>query len=242
MTSLQRSRAGATAFFAVNGIVGFAFVPRLADIQASLGLDDAGLGVVLAIGTMGGLLVGPLAAPLIHRWGAVPVASAAGLLSLPPLILLGWAAVPAVFALALALLLASDAVMDSAMNTRALEVERVYGRSIINGFHAWWSLGTIIGSGLGALSIILDIALGPFLTVIAVLAAAALVAVWAAGAGAVPEGEQARNDHGDDETHHLSRGRALKVMLASGGALLAAFIMAAILVEDVPVRWGSVYL
>lgn len=242
MTSLQRSRAGATAFFAVNGIVGFAFVPRLADIQASLALDDAGLGVVLAIGTMGGLLVGPLAAPLIHRWGAVPVASAAGLLSLPPLILLGWAAVPAVFALALALLLAADAVMDSAMNTRALEVERVYGRSIINGFHAWWSLGTIIGSGLGALSIILGIALGPFLTVIAVLAGAALVAVWAAGTGAVPEGEQARNDHGDDETHHLSRGRALKVMLASGGALLAAFIMAAILVEDVPVRWGSVYL
>ena len=242
MTSLQRSRAGATAFFAVNGIVGFAFVPRLADIQASLALDDAGLGVVLAIGTMGGLLVGPLAAPLIHRWGAVPVASAAGLLSLPPLILLGWAAVPAVVALALALLLAADAVMDSAMNTRALEVERVYGRSIINGFHAWWSLGTIIGSGLGALSIILGIALGPFLTVIAVLAGAALVAVWAAGTGAVPEGEQARNDHGDDETHHLSRGRALKVMLASGGALLAAFIMAAILVEDVPVRWGSVYL
>ncbi|MGA1214856.1 MAG: MFS transporter, partial [Candidatus Nanopelagicales bacterium] len=117
-----------------------------------------------------------------------------------------------------------------------------YGRSIINGFHAWWSLGTIIGSGLGALSIILGIALGPFLTVIAVLAAAALVAVWVAGTGAVPEGEQARNDHGDDGTHHLSRGRALTVMLASGGALLAAFIMAAILVEDVPVRWGSVYL
>jgi MFS family permease len=31
-------------------------------------------------------------------------------------------------------------------------------------------------------------------------------------------------------------------MMGSGGALLAAFIMAAILVEDVPARWGSVYL
>lgn len=242
MTSLQRSRVGATAFFAVNGIVGFTFVPRLAEIQAALGLDDAGLGVVLAVGTMGGLLVGPLAAPLIHRWGAIPVASAAGLLSLPPLILLGWAAVPAVFALGLALLLAADAVMDSAMNTRALEVERVYGRSIINGFHAWWSLGSIIGSGLGALSIILDVALGPYLTVVAIAAAVPLVVVWIAGSGAVPEGEQARNAHGGDETHHLSRTRALRVMLASGGALLAAFIMAAILVEDVPVRWGSIYL
>ncbi|MEY3734114.1 MAG: hypothetical protein RL347_1473, partial [Actinomycetota bacterium] len=52
MTPLQRSRVGATAFFAINGIVGFTFVPRLAEIQGALGLDDAGLGVVLAVGTM----------------------------------------------------------------------------------------------------------------------------------------------------------------------------------------------
>lgn len=242
MTPLQRSRAGGTAFFAINGILGFSFVPRLAEIQASLGLDAAGLGVVLAIGTAGGLVVGPLAAPLVHRWGAVPVASAMGLLALPPLVVMGWASIPAVFALAFFVFWAADAVMDSAMNTRALEVEAAYGRSIINGFHAWWSLGSIIGSALGAGSALLGIALGPFLTGLAVLAAAALIAVWAAGTGAVPEGEQARNDHSTGETHHLSRRRALAVMLGSGGALLAAFIMAAILVEDVPARWGSVYL
>ena len=242
MTSLQRSRAGATAFFAINGILGFAFVPRLAEIQARLGLDDAGLGVVLAIGTAGGLVVGPLAAPLVHRWGAVPVASAVGLLALPPLVVMGWASVPAVFALAFFVFWAADALMDSCMNTRALEVEAAYGRSIINGFHAWWSLGSIIGSALGALSALAGIALGTFLSILAVLAAVALVIVWVAGTGAVPEGEQSRNDHASGETHHLSRRRALAVMFGSGGALLAAFIMAAILVEDVPARWGSVYL
>jgi MFS family permease len=242
VTSLQRSRVGATAFFAINGILGFAFVPRLAEIQARLGLDDAGLGVVLAIGTAGGLVVGPLAAPLVHRWGAVPVASMVGLLALPPLVVMGWASVPAVFAIAFFFFWAADALMDSCMNTRALEVEAAYGRSIINGFHAWWSLGSIIGSALGALSALAGISLGTFLSVLAVLAAVALVTVWAAGTGAVPEGEQSRNDHASGETHHLSRRRALAVMFGSGGALLAAFIMAAILVEDVPARWGSVYL
>lgn len=242
MTPLQRSRVGATAFFAINGILGFAFVPRLAEIQARLGLDDAGLGVVLAIGTAGGLVVGPLAAPLVHRWGAVPVASAVGLLALPPLVVMGWASVPAVFAIAFFFFWAADALMDSCMNTRALEVEAAYGRSIINGFHAWWSLGSIIGSALGALSALAGISLGTFLSVLAVLAAVALVSVWAAGTGAVPEGEQSRNDHASGETHQLSRRRALAVMFGSGGALLAAFIMAAILVEDVPARWGSVYL
>lgn len=242
MTTLQRSRVGATAFFAINGILGFAIVPRLAEIQARLGLDDAGLGVVLAIGTAGGLVVGPLAAPLVHRWGAVPVASAVGLLALPPLVVMGWASAPAVFAIAFFFFWAADALMDSCMNTRALEVEAAYGRSIINGFHAWWSLGSIIGSALGALSALAGVPLGTFLSVLAILAAIALVTVWAAGTGAVPEGDQARNDHASGETHHLSRRRAFAVMLGSGGALLAAFIMAAILVEDVPARWGSVYL
>lgn len=242
MTPLQRSRIGATAFFAINGILGFAIVPRYAEIQSSLGLDDAGLGVVLAIGTAGGLVVGPLAAPLVHRWGAVRVASATGLLSLPPLIVMGWAGVAAVFAIAFFFFWAADAVMDSAMNTRALEVEAAYGRSIINGFHAWWSLGTIIGSALGALSANAGIALGPFVTALAIVSGAALLAVGLSGTGAVPEGEQARNDHASGGTHHLSRRRALAMMLGSGGALLAAFIMAAILVEDVPAKWGSVYL
>lgn len=242
VTPLQRSRLGATAFFAINGILGFAFVPRLAEIQARLGLDDAGLGVVLAIGTVGGLVVGPLAAPLVHRWGAVPVASMVGLIALPPLVVMGWATVPAVFAIAFFFFWAADALMDSCMNTRALEVESAYGRSIINGFHAWWSLGSIIGSALGALSGLAGIALGTFLSVLAVLAALALIGVWVAGTGAVPEGDQSRNDDALGETHHLSRRRALAVMFGSGGALLAAFIMAAILVEDVPARWGSVYL
>jgi MFS family permease len=233
---------GATAFFAINGVLGFAFVPRLAEIQSSLGLDDAGLGVVLAIGTAGGLVVGPLAAPLIHRWGAVPVTSAVGLVSLPFLVVMGWATVPAVFALAFFFFWAADAVMDSAMNTRALEVESAYGRSIINGFHAWWSLGSIIGSALGALSALAGIALGPFLAVLAGISGVALIVLWAGGTGAVPESEQTRNDDASGETHELSRRRALVVMMGSGGALLAAFIMAAILVEDVPARWGSVYL
>jgi len=242
VTPLQRSRVGATAFFTVNGIALFAIMPRLAQIQADLGLDDAGLGVVLAVGTVGGLLVGPLAAPLIHRWGAVPVASAAGLLSLPPLVVLGWAGTPIVFALALGLVLAADAVMDSAMNTRALEVEVVYGRSIINGFHAWWSLGTIIGAALGSLSILIGLALGPFLLLLAIVSGAVLAVVWSMGAGAVPEGEQERNASDRGDAADMSRRQAFVTMMASGGIVLALFIMGAILVEDVPARWGSIYL
>jgi fucose permease len=78
--------------------------------------------------------------------------------------------------------------------------------------------------------------------VLAGISGIALIVLWVAGTGAVPESEQTRNEGASGETHELSRRRALAVMMGSGGALLAAFIMAAILVEDVPARWGSVYL
>lgn len=238
MTPLQRARGSAVAIFAMNGIIAFSFVPRLLEIQADLGLDDASLGLVLAVGTVGGLVVGPVAGVLVHRWGAIPVAVVAGLVMAPALAMIGFAGTAVVLAAALFVLMGGDAVMDSAMNSRGLEVESAYGRSIINSFHGWWSLATIIGSGLGSLSAVLGVPLPVFLTVMSVATAVVLLLVLGAGSGVVPEVAHARNAN----TEHLNRRKTLAVMLRGGGAILAVFIVAAIIVEDVPVRWGSIYL
>ena len=67
-----RNLIATIAFFAINGIVGFSILPRLAEIQQRAGLDDAGLGVALAVGTAGGLVVGPIAGVLVQRWCPPP--------------------------------------------------------------------------------------------------------------------------------------------------------------------------
>jgi MFS family permease len=233
--ALRRARIGTVGFFALNGVVGFSFLPRLVEIQADVGLDDAGLGIVLAIGTAGGLVVGPIAGVLVQRWGSVRVSLIFGLLMLPGLVAVGFAGSAALLAVALAVLLGADAIMDSAMNSRALEVQEAYGRSIINSLHAWWSLATIVGSGLGALSAVLEIPLGTFLTGVAVVAAVALLL-------------SARQPHLDVPSIRpiadppANRRRALGLMLRGGGILLGVYIMLAVTVEDVPIRWGSIYL
>lgn len=233
--ALRRARIGTVGFFALNGVVGFSFLPRLVEIQADVGLDDAGLGIVLAIGTAGGLVVGPIAGVLVQRWGSVRVSLIFGLLMLPGLVAVGFAGSAALLAVALAVLLGADAIMDSAMNSRALEVQEAYGRSIINSLHAWWSLATIVGSGLGALSAVLEIPLGTFLTGVAVVAAVALLV-------------SARQPHLDVPSIRpiadppANRRRALGLMRRGGGILLGVYIMLAVTVEDVPIRWGSIYL
>jgi hypothetical protein len=53
LARLRRARIATIAFFAINGMVGFSILPRLVEIQQRADLDDAGLGIALAVGTAG---------------------------------------------------------------------------------------------------------------------------------------------------------------------------------------------
>ena len=64
------------------------------------------------------------------------------------------------FAAALFVAGASDAVTDVAQNSHALRVQRNYGRSIINSFHAVWASGAITGGLLGAAAIAMAVPRG----------------------------------------------------------------------------------
>lgn len=244
-SSLLRARVATSGFFVINAIVGFSFLPRLAEIQSKAGLNDAGLGVALAVGTAGGLVIGPLAGVLVQRWGAVPIAGIMGLATLPGLIAVGFATNGVALAAAFAALLAADAMMDTAMNTRALQVQGGYGRSIINSFHGWWSLATIIGSGIGALSAVLDVSLSTFVIIIAGISGIALLIFWRMDSVMIQASTTLYSETAPESALDTPRRAGLSLtssLLRSGGVLLIVFIMAAVIVEDVPVRWGSIYL
>jgi hypothetical protein len=55
-----------------------------------------------------------------------------------------------VLAAALFIAGAFDAITDVAQNVHGLRVQRDYGRSIINSFHAVWAVGAILGGLMGA--------------------------------------------------------------------------------------------
>ena len=50
-------------------------------------------------------------------------------------------------------------VWDVAMNVEGADVERRLGRTIMPRFHAGFSLGTVIGAGVGALAVPLEVPL-----------------------------------------------------------------------------------
>ena len=52
---------------------------------------------------------------------------------------------------ALVVLGMGNSLLDVSMNAHAARVEEAYGRPIFAGFHAFWNIGGLLGSGAGAL-------------------------------------------------------------------------------------------
>ena len=245
---LARARIAVSVLFAVNGIALATWLPRLAQVQADLGLDDAQLGVVLACGAAGGLIVGPLSGVLVPRWGSARVSVLSFIAIVPALPLIGLVPSGLLLAVVLFWLGAVDAVMDAAMNAHGLRLQSRYGRSVINGFHGFWSLGTVAGAVVGTLCLAAGL---PIAWMMAGVAAASAIAVgltarWLLG-GPDPDSHSADEDAVAEATSNadplsVPTPRSWRRILTPLTALLGLFTLLTVIIEDVPARWSSVYL
>jgi MFS family permease len=146
-------RAGAVAAtFVVNGLGGPGFLPRLPERQAALGLSDAGLGLVLVGMAAGALVASPVAGRLVGTRGSRPVVVASAVALGASLWTAGAAPTPLLLALALAVIGASDAAMDTAMNANAAAYEGRTGGSIMHRLHGAWAVGALSAAGIAALA------------------------------------------------------------------------------------------
>lgn len=173
----RAARVAVSILFCTNGALLASFLPRLPAVKAELGLSNAALGAGIAFGPVGALLASTIASWLVARVGSGRLAVAASVaygLTLP---VIGLAPVWIAFAGAVFLLGFCDGAADVAQNSHGLRVQRKYGRSLINGFHAWWSIGGVIGGLSAAAAAALEVPLTLHLAVAGgILAAAAIVA------------------------------------------------------------------
>lgn len=246
MAPLPRARVAVSVLFAVNAFGLSAWLPRLAELQSDLGLDAAQIGLVLAAGAAGGLLVGPLGGYLIAHSSSARVAVWCFVLMAPVLPAIGLAGSGWLLAAALLWLGALDAVMDGAMNAHGLRVQQRYGRSVINSFHGYWSLGTVAGALVGSACLAIGL---PIAWMMAAVALVSLVAVAWTARWLLPGADPAH--HADDDaraeaTTTVDPGAVAPSgygrVLTRGTALLGLFTLLAVIVEDIPARWSSIYL
>ncbi|WTW95668.1 MFS transporter [Streptomycetaceae bacterium NBC_01309] len=157
--AVRRARLAVLACFLIQGASFAVLVTRIPAIQDRYELGDGALTLVLSlvpiVAGVGSLLAEKLAA----RYGSHHVLRTAQPVVCASVLGVGagdtvWqlAAVLVVFALALG-------AVDATMNMQAVGIQARQGRSVMNGFHAAWSLGGIAGAGLATFADHKDVAL-----------------------------------------------------------------------------------
>ncbi|MFD4021339.1 MFS transporter [Streptomyces sp. SH5] len=247
LPAARHARAAVAVLFFTNGALFANLLPRYPQIKEDLAIGNGAYGLAVAAFPAGAITAGLAAGLLIRRMGSARVAVLGTLLTGAGILAAGLAPSVALFATALFLAGAMDALTDVAQNAHGLRVQRLYGRSILNSFHAVWSIGAVTGGLMAAGAMALGLSLG------AHLAVSAVVLVATAGAAlrfCLPGPDNEPEKTGPQGTSAEKTGpEGLAAAGARGtsrvGVVLAALVLiatAGTLVEDAGSSWAALYL
>ncbi|MBW8027189.1 MFS transporter [Clavibacter michiganensis subsp. michiganensis] len=246
---VRRARVAVGVLFFTNGAIFANLLPRYPSIKAELGLANVEFGAAVAASPLGALIAGLAAGVLIRRYRSARVAVAATVVASIGILLAGLAPGWLVLAGALFLAGAMDSITDVAQNSHALRVQRLYGRSIINSFHAVWSIGAVAGGIMGAAAAQIRMPLLVHLSISAALfsALAVLSLLWLLKGPEPEPGEGgAAHSHAPDPEADVARAASPRALglVAKYGVLLALVIIASggAIVEDAGSSWSAIYL
>lgn len=148
-----RARAAVYLTFAVVGALMGAWVPRIPEVKARLDLSAGSLGLALLATAIGSLVALPIVGQVIRAHGSVRttrlfLALFCAAAVLPGLSAQLWQLWALLFVLGFLM-----GCVDVAMNSQAVTVEKTHFRPLMSGFHAAWSLGSLLGAGIGSVGI-----------------------------------------------------------------------------------------
>lgn len=148
----KQARGAVAAIFFLNGFLYGSWASRIPAIRDQVSLSDGELGLALACAAIGSIVAMPIAGGRAARLGsrqATRIAFAAAAIAQAIVALAPTLPVLCAFLFVLGAAMGS---CDVTMNAHGVAVERRFGRAILAGFHATFSVGGLAGAALGALA------------------------------------------------------------------------------------------
>ena len=231
LAHLSAARHGVAMLFVANALVFATIVTRYPELKDRFDLSELTFGLMVACGPVGSVVGSLIAGRLVARLGAVPVAVTSSVLLGVLLTVAGFAGGPVVLGAVLFAIGFGDATGDVGNNAHGLAIQRLMGRSIINGLHGAWSAGAIAGALLGAMALQFAVPFGIHLPAMGVIiVVASLCALPLVRLHTTPPTLGVRS-----EPHR--RGRFTAILIAACAiAAIGAFL------EDLGSTWGGVYV
>lgn len=159
--SKEKIRYAVLSLFLAQGLCFASWASRLTDIKSSFNLQDLlHFGLLVTLQPIGKFLAIPIVGFLMQRMGSknTVLISLGGFIV--SLFFIGFASNMYILGAFFTLFGIFWNMTDISLNTQAIEVERMYGRTIIATFHAGWSIAACIGALIGFLMINLNVSPG----------------------------------------------------------------------------------
>jgi MFS family permease len=244
---VQRARIAVLTYFAALGLANGVWLARIPAVKQSLHLTDGLLGLALLSAPVGLIVMVLFASRIVHGVGSKRPTMIAGTCAAVLPVALGLAPNLGTLMVSLFAFGLTAGMVDVAMNSQAVLVERRAGRPLMTSFHASYSFGGLAGALFGALFAWLGI--GPainFATVGVPLACVtALAARWlvADSGGNEADSAAAARPATDRPAGAVSRAVASRLRSWTPALLLMALLAAcSLLGEGSAEGWSAVYL
>lgn len=236
---LLRAKTATQLIFLICGLGISAWAPMVPVVRDRLHLNDADLGLLLLLLGFGAMIMMPLSGFLLRLVGSRRLMAISTILAavVLPLFLI----IPSYTGMGLALFVFGCAmgVIDVAMNTHGVQVQRLYERPIMSSLHGLYSVGGLFGSlGLGFL---IKMRLNPLhaAIVIAVLLIALLISQYQYLFSFAAEREMMEKHH---KTSDPDKGSRRLQWLNKTLLLLGFMCFSVFLSEGAMLDWGAVFL
>jgi MFS family permease len=150
---LTAARAAIFGVFGINGFLLAMWVVHIPAIEDRTNIAHSTLGSLLLLLALGAIAGMQLAGPLADRYGSRLLVALSGILLSIAVIGPGLASTAWQLGLALLVFGFANGALDVSMNSQAVLTEREYGRPIMSAFHGMFSIGGVVGSLVGAVTI-----------------------------------------------------------------------------------------
>ena len=224
---------GVTAVFFVHGLLFASWVAHIPQVKAHLGIGLGLLGVALLGAPIGSILAMSAAGYLVPRLGSRRLLRTGMIGYCLAGALLGVAGDLPAFFLVFMLWGFFQGTLEVAMNTQGVAVESAQRRPVMPMFHGSWSLGALVGAGIGTAAVALGVSLTSQLLVLGVISLAALTILTSQ---LLPD-DRTNLDHTSVAEHRLGRGWLTAALL-----ILCVIALADMLCEGAAADWSAVYL
>ncbi|CAN7496659.1 MULTISPECIES: MFS transporter [Ensifer] len=224
---MTRDRLAVSLLFLMNGFVTGSWAPKIPEFKDRLGISESVLGLLILMFGVGSLVLMPIAGGFIARVGSQKVVKVTAILLSPLLLLL--TLLPNVWAAAVGMFLLGGFVgaMDVAMNANAVEVEKSMRRAIMSSCHAYWSLGGLIGAGIGGF-LMARFGVLPHVIVVTLLSLAVLAIAWPMILA--------------DKPHPAATKEKLRLPMTPLPWLIGIMALFSMVPEGTVLDWGALYL